>query len=79
MLWAETVMDTSRDHLHSAREHAEAAAGRMHQAACDLVGSEVREHLRSAARHLLLAGVAALDAKLKPVAPAAEVAPVPAV
>jgi len=71
-------MDTSRDHLHSAREHAEAAAGRMHQALCDVMGSELRDRLRSAAKHVLLAGVAALDAKLKPTTPATDVAPVPA-
>ena len=70
-------MDTSREHLHAAKEHAGAAAGRMHQAVCDLVGSEVREHLRGAAKHLLLAGVAALDAHAKP-APMTETSVVPA-
>ena len=70
-------MDTSREHLHAAKEHAEAAAGRMHHAMCDLVGSEVRDHLRSAAKHLLLAGVAALEPKTTPEPKAADMPPVP--
>lgn len=52
-------MSTSRDHLRSAAEHLRTAAGTAAEA---IVPPDVRNHLRSAAREALLAGVAAIDA-----------------
>ena len=52
-------MSTHCDHLKSAKSHVHQAAEAMGD---HLLPREVRHHLRNAAKHALLAGVAALDA-----------------
>ena len=57
------VDPTTREHLHRAGEAARKAARTASEDLGQrLVSNEVRGHLRSAARHVLQAGLAALDA-----------------
>lgn len=64
---------TGTDHLRQAHEELRNAANRV---ADHLVGADVRNHLRAAARHMLQAGVAALDEADRRAKPAAPSAPV---
>jgi len=52
-------MNTQCDHMKNAQSHAHKAAEAMGD---HLLPREVRDHMRSAMKHVLLAGVAALNA-----------------
>jgi len=69
-----TCQHDAKEHLHKAREH-------LHEAARvwtdHLIHPEVRSHLRDAARSVLQAGIAAIDAEERRRHPPTEAPPAP--
>ena len=65
-------MNTCRDDLHTARTHLRQAAQAMGDR---ILGRDVASHLRQAAKHVLQAGVAAIDEREQETAKAAPTTP----